>query len=245
MEAPHPESSSRALLVESLGFIPTAAGHQPAKTRRFRFSSLATRTSVQSFSISSMVRIMTTLCQSSGASKRLPNLRGKGRGVRGRWPGLRCHATEARNRPPEPAGEGAAASGGAGQVSRRHGGTEPGCGGAGRPPPPTARPGLHRPPEPSHGQAAPRAAGPPGSRCDPPRAQGRGPVGVDLLPSPPHPRSGQLTVALLRRPSRHQVRSPGAGTPASPGLVPESGDRWQPWPLAVGSGVCRPARPPV
>lgn len=39
------------------------------------FSSLATRTSVQSFSISSIVRIMTTLCHSSGDSKCLPNLR--------------------------------------------------------------------------------------------------------------------------------------------------------------------------
>lgn len=38
------------------------------------FSSLATRTSVQSFSISSMVRIITMLCHSSGDSKCLPNL---------------------------------------------------------------------------------------------------------------------------------------------------------------------------
>lgn len=63
-------------LLELLGFLPRAAGHPPEKTLRFRFSSLATRTSVQSFSISNMVRIMTTLCQSSGDSKRLPNLRG-------------------------------------------------------------------------------------------------------------------------------------------------------------------------
>ena len=63
-------------LLESLGFLPEAAGYPPEKTRRFRFSSLATRTSVQSFSMSSMVRIMTTLCQSSGDSKRLPNLWG-------------------------------------------------------------------------------------------------------------------------------------------------------------------------
>lgn len=46
-------------------------------------SSLATRTSVQSFSISSIVRIMTMLCQSSGDSKCLPNLReGKRAGIR-------------------------------------------------------------------------------------------------------------------------------------------------------------------
>ena len=63
-------------LLELLGFLPRAASHPPEKTRRFRFSSLATRTSVQSFSISSMVRIMTTLCQSGGDSKCLPNLRG-------------------------------------------------------------------------------------------------------------------------------------------------------------------------
>ena len=63
-------------LLELPGFLPEAAGHPPEKTRRFRFSSLATRTSVQSFSMSSMVRIMTTLCQSSGDSKCLPNLRG-------------------------------------------------------------------------------------------------------------------------------------------------------------------------
>lgn len=35
---------------------------------------MATRTSVHSFSISSMVRVMTMLCHSSGDSKRLPNL---------------------------------------------------------------------------------------------------------------------------------------------------------------------------
>lgn len=63
-------------LLELPGFLPEAASHPPEKTRRFRFSSLATRTSVQSFSMSSMVRIMTTLCQSSGDSKCLPNLRG-------------------------------------------------------------------------------------------------------------------------------------------------------------------------
>lgn len=43
------------------------------------FSSLATRTSVQSFSISSMVRIMTMLCHRRGDSKCLPNLRDGGR----------------------------------------------------------------------------------------------------------------------------------------------------------------------
>lgn len=37
-------------------------------------SSLATRTSVQTFNISSMVRIMTMLCHRSGDSKCLPNL---------------------------------------------------------------------------------------------------------------------------------------------------------------------------
>lgn len=58
------------------------AGYPPEKARRFRLSSLATRTSVQSFSMSSMVRIMTALCQSSGDSKRLPNLRGTCRGIR-------------------------------------------------------------------------------------------------------------------------------------------------------------------
>lgn len=48
--------------------------HQPAKKRRRALSSLATRTSVHSFSISSMVPVMTMLCHSSGASKRRPNL---------------------------------------------------------------------------------------------------------------------------------------------------------------------------
>lgn len=38
------------------------------------FSSLATRTSVQSFSIANMARIMTMLCQRSGDSKCRPNL---------------------------------------------------------------------------------------------------------------------------------------------------------------------------
>lgn len=46
----------------------------PEKERRLTFSSLATRTSVQSFSISSMVRIITMLCHRSGDSKCLPNL---------------------------------------------------------------------------------------------------------------------------------------------------------------------------
>lgn len=54
--------------------LPHVAGHPPAKMRRLTLSSLPTRTSVHSFSISSMVTIMTMLCHRSGDSKCLPNL---------------------------------------------------------------------------------------------------------------------------------------------------------------------------
>lgn len=49
----------------------------PAKERRFTFSSLDTRISVHSFSISNIVMIMIMLCHKSGDSKRLPNLKRK------------------------------------------------------------------------------------------------------------------------------------------------------------------------
>lgn len=60
------------------------------------FSSLATRTSVQSFSISSMVRIMTMLCHRSGDSKCLPNL---GEGESPHQEGSRCRALPALPQP--------------------------------------------------------------------------------------------------------------------------------------------------
>lgn len=102
--------------------------------------------------------------------------------------------------PPEPAGEGPRRQGAqAGPPTPRHGGTEPAsrtCGGRGRgvrgrwPGLQTPRwhgAGMRRgqapPRRPDRAstapqsrvklQAAPRAAGPPGSRCDPPRAEGR------------------------------------------------------------------------
>lgn len=65
------------------------------------FNSLATRTSVQSFSISSMVRIITMLCHRSGDSKCLPNL-GRERARIRREAGTGPAGTSTALPPPEP-----------------------------------------------------------------------------------------------------------------------------------------------